>query len=144
MARYPNGRFASGTTIKSYRFLSHEGSLRHLHRLRAEKALGKPLPPKAIVHHADGSRDDNAPLVICQDIAYHYLLHARMRIKEAGGNPNTDRICAYCRAVKPISAFVPSAASLGNFGKWHCSQCPAKAARQRALAKEKRERLVGH
>jgi hypothetical protein len=46
------------------------------HILIAEKALGKPLPPKAVVHHANGSRN-SGPLVICQDRAYHWLLHRR-------------------------------------------------------------------
>lgn len=34
------------------------------HILVAEKALGKPLPERAEVHHANGSRD-SGPLVIC-------------------------------------------------------------------------------
>ena len=76
-----------------------------LHRMRAEQALGKPLPVGAIVHHADGSRADNAPLVICQDAAYHKLLHMRMRIKAAGGDPNTDKICSACKRVKDRSQF---------------------------------------
>ena len=76
-----------------------------LHRMRAEQALGKPLPAGAIVHHADGSRGDNAPLVICQDVAYHKLLHVRMRIKAAGGDPNTDKICSACKQVKNRSQF---------------------------------------
>jgi hypothetical protein len=70
-----------------------------LHVQRAEKALGKLLPPGAIVHHADGSRRDDAPLVICQDQAYHMQLHARMRIQAAGGNPWTDALCSRCHAV---------------------------------------------
>ena len=76
-----------------------------LHRFRAEQALGKPLPAGAIVHHADGSRGDNAPLVICQDVAYHKLLHVRMRIKAAGGDPNTDKICSTCKQAKHRSQF---------------------------------------
>jgi hypothetical protein len=116
-----------GPTSQPYRFRL----LTRLHRFRAEKALGKPLPLKAIVHHADGSKADDAPLVICQDAAYHALLHARMRIKAAGGNPNTDRICVFCRLVKPISEFYPSAARLNNFGQWRCIGCPVRSARRR-------------
>jgi hypothetical protein len=77
----------------------------YLHRERAERALGHPLPTGAVVHHADGSKSDHAPLVICQDAAYHALLHARMRIQAAGGNPNTDKICSDCREAKPLQTF---------------------------------------
>jgi hypothetical protein len=73
------GRIQWGkATVKGYRMAT--GRQRQtLHRRRAEKALGKPLPPGAEVHHADGSMRDDAPLVICQDRAYHMLLHKRMR-----------------------------------------------------------------
>jgi hypothetical protein len=88
--------------IKSYRFAPGK---RRLHIARAERALGHPLPPKAQVHHADGSKSDNAPLVICQDYAYHRLLHVRAKVLQAGGNPNTDKVCCDCGAVKALDAF---------------------------------------
>jgi hypothetical protein len=77
-----------------------------LHRVRAERALGKPLPSRAEVHHADGSKSDDGPLVICQDRAYHLLLHARMRVLKAGGNPNTDALCGSCGQVKNRAEFL--------------------------------------
>lgn len=85
------------------------GKDRRLHRVRAEMALGKALPSRAQVHHADGSRSDDAPLVICQDAGYHKLLHARMRVKAAGGNPNTDAVCGRCGRAKNRSCFAPEA-----------------------------------
>ena len=77
------------------------------HRLIAEKALGKILRRTAPVHHAneDPSNNANSNLVICNSPSYHRLLHARARIQRRGGNPNTDKICATCKAVKPKSKF---------------------------------------
>lgn len=77
------------------------------HVLTAERALGAYLPPSAEVHHVDGDGRNNTPsnLVICQDAAYHKLLHVRARIIRSGGNPNTDSICSRCLKVKPRSAF---------------------------------------
>lgn len=88
-----------------YPHVSVDGRATPVHRLRAEKAIGRPLSVGVLVHHADGSKRGDAPLVICQDRAYHALLHARMRIQAAGGNPNTDRICGRCKGVKHVSAF---------------------------------------
>lgn len=55
------------------------------HVVMAEKALGRPLPPGAEVHHMDRDRTNNntkSPwnLVICPDHAYHLLLHRRARM----------------------------------------------------------------
>lgn len=78
-----------------------------LHRLRAELALGKSLPKGAEVHHADGTKADNAPLVICENKAYHLFLHVRMRVKAVGGNPNTQRICSACKELRLFSEMLP-------------------------------------
>ena len=76
-----------------------------VHRVRAEAALGKPLPDGAEVHHADGTKSLSSPLVICPSRAYHCFLHTRMRVKAAGGDPNRDRVCGTCGMVKPIESF---------------------------------------
>ena len=52
------------------------------HVLVAERALGKPLPKGAIVHHVNGKPWDNFTpfnLVVCPNQDYHLLLHRRAR-----------------------------------------------------------------
>src|SRR3990167_1231350 len=64
----------------------------------AEKVLGKALPEKAEVHHSnkDGCDNRNQNLVICEDHAYHMLLHVRQRVVGMGGDPNNDLCCSSC------------------------------------------------
>jgi hypothetical protein len=68
------------------------------HILVAERIIGHLLPPGAVVHHVDENRRNNSPssLVICQDAAYHNLLHMRARALSACGNANFIR-CPYCK-----------------------------------------------
>ncbi len=56
--------------------------------LVAEKALGKPIPPPIEIHHvnSDKGNDKNINLVVCEDRAYHMLLHQRKRAYDACGN----------------------------------------------------------
>jgi hypothetical protein len=115
------------------------GSLVLRHRARAERALGKPLPAAAHVHHADGSKNEDAPLVICQDAAYHNLLHVRMRVLRAGGNPNTDRVCSTCRRVKAISEFFPKQNSMTGV-QGACKLC-SRAASLRSYHRHKTRRV---
>jgi hypothetical protein len=117
---------------KSYRHIVENGRHTRIHVVRAERALGKPLPPKAVVHHADGSKRDDAPLVICQDQAYHHLLHQRMRVKAAGGNPNTEAICGHCRMLKPLAAFSGDRTRFNGLYGW-CRDCNNEAQRQRRV-----------
>jgi hypothetical protein len=91
--------------VARYRARTINGVTKRVHVLRAEAALGRPLPSGAQVHHADGSFNETAPLVICQDRYYHYLLHARMRIVRAGGDPDNDSWCSACRRPRPRSDF---------------------------------------
>lgn len=77
------------------------------HILVAERALGHLLPDGAQVHHVDENNRNNGNrnLVICQDLAYHKLLHVRAKVIRAGGNPNTNKLCGDCRQPKPFDAF---------------------------------------
>lgn len=61
------------------------------HRIRAEKALRKELPLEAVVHHAN-----DKVLIICQNEAYHKLLHRRERALKKSGHANYC-LCNRCR-----------------------------------------------
>lgn len=68
------------------------------HRLIAARALGRPLPKKAHVHHVDGDKANNRPgnLVICEDYYYHKLLHQRQKAFDGCGDP-TKHKCGFCQ-----------------------------------------------
>lgn len=91
--RYSNGYvFVPGHGHPS----SHHGYVQE-HVLIAEKALGGYLPKGAVVHHVNEVKHENrnTNLVICQDHAYHFLLHRRTKAFRACGNP-TWRSCTFC------------------------------------------------
>ncbi len=141
--RYVRGHATTGkhwqhlAEVKAYRWVHHDRKPRLLHRLRAERALGKPLPAKAVVHHADGSKRDDAPLVICQDTSYHRLLHSRMRVKALGGNPWTDLYCPWCNTVKHADQFYNNRSSATGH-HYHCKACSAETQRRDAPKKAAR------
>ena len=89
------------------------------HVLVAEKALGKYLPKGCEVHHIDENKLNVSSnnLVICQDNAYHKLLHQRQRAFNACGNANF-RKCFHCELYSD-----PKTMKAGNtkgFTHWDC------------------------
>lgn len=74
------------------------------HILIAEKALGKFLPEGVVVHHANESKN-SGPLIICENEAYHRLLHQRMRAYKACGHANW-RKCPYCKRYDDINNMI--------------------------------------
>lgn len=67
------------------------------HVLIAERALRRPLARKHPVHHVDENKanNENGNLVLCENNAYHRLLHQRQRALYACGDANALR-CHLC------------------------------------------------
>lgn len=99
------------------------------HILVAERALGKPLPTGAQVHHWDMDRSNNEPtnLVICPDQAYHRLIHRRMAALEACGNPSWMP-CRLCRVYEAPENLYVNPGGTDAYHR-HCSAAYARSHR---------------
>lgn len=104
------------------------------HVVIAERALGKALPPGVEVHHVNEDKKDNGRgnLVVCEDHAYHALLHVRARALRATGDAN-KRLCCRCQNYDSVS-------NLGQSGPrfYHhaCNAAHVRAAKARRLLRE--------
>ena len=67
------------------------------HRLVVEETLGRYLKPTECVHHINENVQDNRRrnLVVCENNAYHMLLHKRQRAYRTCGHANW-MLCRYC------------------------------------------------
>jgi hypothetical protein len=113
-----------------YKRVNDQGRPRLEHIVIAEKALGRPLPPGAQVHHFNEDKRDNSPgnLVICPDAAYHQLIHTRAKALAACGNANWLR-CAYCKKYDAPENMTVTVRSAGSRLNYHNS-CNTAAAKQ--------------
>jgi len=86
---------------------SRHGKDKYLHRSIVERVLGKQLKGNEQIHHVDGNKNNNAHcnLVVCPDMKYHKLLHARQRILMLGGNPDKDKYCSYHKCLHKRAKF---------------------------------------
>jgi hypothetical protein len=94
-----------------------EGKREHI--VVAERALGKPLPAGAVVHHFNENPSDNRPenLVVCPSEHYHNLLHKRMRALAACGNADYLK----CKICKEYDARENLFVEAGDRHHWHRS-----------------------
>jgi hypothetical protein len=94
------------------------------YRSLVEKILGYKLPYKTVIHHIDGNPFNNSirNLVVCENDAYHKLLHQRNKaIKECG---HVDwRKCTICKKYDRPENLKKSGSAI-----YH-RQCKAKSSR---------------
>lgn len=101
-------RWKGGSFDKQGRlYMSYFGVKKYDYVLKIESILGKELPKGVVVHHVDENHrnNKNSNLVVCENQAYHMLLHQRQRVVAAGGDPNTQAICGKCKEAKDIADF---------------------------------------
>lgn len=89
----------AGWVSRGRRWFTVDGKKKLQSHIVAERALGKPLPKEAIVHHVDENPMNDSPcnLVICQSRKYHHLLHMRLDALKATGHAHW-RKCPFCCA----------------------------------------------
>lgn len=129
-ARHPNfirGRYVPRvndyvTVLRHGHPRAHRNRVKE-HILVAERALGKPLPSGAEVHHHDGDRRRNAGanLVICESRRYHMLLEARTRRLRDLGRLDVRR-CTRCKRVLPLAFFAASRRQWDGH-HYECKEC---------------------
>jgi hypothetical protein len=81
------------------------------HKVIAEKVLKRPLPDGVEIHHVDnnGHNNEHRNLVICEDRAYHALLHRRVKALAVCGNVNWLP-CVFCKqwdAPENMTLYIP-------------------------------------
>lgn len=105
------------------------------HVLIVEKVLGHPLPSTAVVHHHDGNKSNNlnSNLVVCENQAYHNLLHARTRTLRAGGDPNLDKVCSDCEQPRPHRDFYSTPSKYDGRSNT-CRDCNRKYCKRRRMS----------
>jgi len=96
-----------GDVWKDKNGYQRHGHDQYVHRTVAEAALGRELSWQERVHHVDYDKTNNknSNLVVCPDESYHRLLHARQRILDLGGRPDTHSYCSYHKCLHPIREF---------------------------------------
>lgn len=94
------------------------------HRQIAQKALGRPLPLFAVIHHVDENpwNNENTNLVICPSEAYHNLLHMRSAAYDVCGNANWKK-CYVCKQYDEESNLRPVRKRNRNITTFYHNSC---------------------
>lgn len=133
-------RQAPGGLVETCGYLSRriDGVIKHEHVWIAEKALGVELPDGVEVHHVNEIRSDNRPenLVVCQDRAYHLLLHSRQKAYDACGNANW-RKCVHCKQYDDPANLSITIRKRNPYGTAYHKECAARYVRERKLKLKK-------
>jgi hypothetical protein len=95
--RRPNG--AGTITGAGYVAIGIGAAKKQEHVLIVEMVLGRTLPRGVEVHHVNEIKTDNRNenFVVCQDRAYHNLIHMRTKAHDACGNASY-RKCVHCKS----------------------------------------------
>lgn len=99
------------------------------HVLVAEKILNKPIPDGVIIHHY-GKTSENNKIVICENQAYHMLLHRRARALNACGHADWIK-CSFCKQYDK-----PENLILKKYSRYHLN-CRRKYSLERYYEKKK-------
>lgn len=107
----------------------------YTHLIVAEEAIGFPILLPHVVHHVDGDRFNNVAsnLVVCEDVGYHNMLHARQRAYEATGDPE-QRMCTYCKEYDTLAKLKVYNGSIMHA---RCSQADSRIRYNKRKLKEK-------
>lgn len=147
-----HGNWRGGRHVDKYGYVcvlkprhprAHRNRYVYEHILVVERATGIRIKSPHEIHHVNEDKADNrnSNLVVCEDKAYHALLHRRARALQACGNANFKK-CRYCKRWCD-----PSKLTNGSRQSWH-PRCNRKYQRERLannprlrkeLARRKRE-----
>ena len=79
----------------SHLYASKHRSQVFTYRLEVEARIGRYLKPTEQVHH-HYNKNGSATLIVCENQAYHGLLHRRERALRYCGHANWER-CVFCK-----------------------------------------------